>query len=142
MNKCNYAEYSKAAKEFFDRLPGSNVPEAENGFKCLVLMYFSLEGDEREVYEAMMVVKIASRKMLEGGFATRLTPPHDDTYVWGDADHYARYAALVIDDAITQKDKIRKIAPDKLQQELVNLEVDLNRARFAISMFQRQQPLI
>lgn len=59
------SEFDRAAKEFFDALPDSTREEADAGFKCLVLMYFGLDGTERDTYEAAIVVKIAARKILD-----------------------------------------------------------------------------
>lgn len=63
-------EFHRAAKEFFDALPTTTQEGADNGFKCLTLMYFGLpeETSEQKIYEAHLVLKIATRKMVEHGF--------------------------------------------------------------------------
>lgn len=65
------SEFDTAAKEFFDALPDSTREEADAGFKCLVLMYFGLDGTERDIYEACIVVKIAGRKICESFILSR-----------------------------------------------------------------------
>lgn len=65
---CSKDEYRKAASEFFKKLPGCSVEEAENGYKCLVLMYFGLEvlTDEHVDIEALLI-QLTQKKMIEYG---------------------------------------------------------------------------
>lgn len=64
------SEFRKAASEYFlateDRY-AVTTEQAENGHKALVLMYFGHSDDwtERNVTEAVMILEIATKRMVE-----------------------------------------------------------------------------
>jgi hypothetical protein len=63
--KTDWAGLQRMGKEFLDALPTATEEEADAGFKCFALAYLGMEGDEREVFLALQLLKIISRKMLE-----------------------------------------------------------------------------
>ncbi len=68
-------EYRKSAGEFFRALKDetTTLEQADNGFKCLGLMYFGLKDDEFEnemlqqikTNESVQILKMASNQLTE-----------------------------------------------------------------------------
>ena len=67
---CNRQEFDKALKEFLDALPTASQESAENGFKCLSIMYLNLEGTNADLVMSSQKLDWAGRKMEEQYFLT------------------------------------------------------------------------
>lgn len=73
--ECNFAEFKKAAAEFFWSLPEVDVEQAQHGHKCLGIMYLGMEGTPLEDHQAALTLNLAGRKLMEK--EVQLTPTED-----------------------------------------------------------------
>lgn len=60
--ECSFSDFKRYASEFFKLAKEcSNRQEIDNGFKALLILYFSMNSSDQEEYEASIIIDLAGK---------------------------------------------------------------------------------